>query len=211
MIFGYCQPQNVRCGRSQLLQRIAAQCSRIQPSTAEYSRIQRRTCPDQAPQHRGASGAPDGLHRVSACRVRLQHLRRRWSVSQTVKPAHWVRYWAASAWQTVRHCRPSQRSEMQPASGPRCRPDRMQARAPTLGRRSGSQRGDSRQQAAALGGQGPAPSQREGRGATVRCSHLLSSPAAFLLLPACGIVAGAARNSRGIVAATRRDSRNSRS
>lgn len=108
----------------------------------------------------------------------------------------------------VRHCRHSQRSAMQPAAHT-MQPDTMQ------GRQDASQREHpecprwaadqaARGEPAASrdwSRSGSAASQREGRGAAVSSSALLSSPAVCLLHPACGIVAGTDRNSRGIVVA----------
>lgn len=77
-----------------------AQYSRIQPSTAQYSPVQRRTCPDQAPQHRGQH-----LERLTVCAWQRVH----WHGSRALHGVSGYR---------VRHCRHSQRSEMQPAGRP---------------------------------------------------------------------------------------------
>lgn len=159
---------------------------------AQYSPAQRRTCPAAASgstASAAASGAPDGLHRVSAhtgtgqtlhrvsgCRVRLQHLRRRCSGSQTVKPAHWVRHcaavWQRSGTADTRHDQPEP-ERPHDAGRTRCRTGRAQARGSTqsahagqlISQPEGGQRVSGQQQRFAIqpGGFPPAPSLLDSR------------------------------------------------
>lgn len=209
-----------------LLWALVGRCSAVQRYPAQYSagRAQRQVPGSTA--SAAASGAPDDLHRVSAHAGSGQTLGRGSDTAQgqrlpcqapaSAQAVQWLPDSQACALgqilggglAAVRHCRHSQRSAMQPAAHT-MQPDTMQGRQdasqrehPECPRWAADQAARGEPAASRVWSRsGSAASQREGRGAAVSSSALLSSPAVCLLHPACGIVAGTDRNSRGIVVA----------